>query len=200
MSEKSNTSRSVKVLFVLVCLLVVVAAVQSWFLFDLRSANAQEADNAASSPQISQSSKNTTDPGQWDPFQEMQQLQDRIDNLFGESFSHLDNSSDFGHLFAESGFNPKIDLQDKPKEFVADVNVPGADEHNLNVSVDDQLLTISGMISEQNTDKSGHSLRRERRTGEFSRSIMLPDPVDAAAMTSSYKNGVLEVHIPKQTG
>ena len=79
------------------------------------------------------------------------------------------------------------------------MNIPGADESNISVTLDDRLLTISGRTSSETKEgeDTDRFLRVERQSGQFQRSLTLPGPVDAERMNAAYKGGVLTVTIPK---
>lgn len=189
-------------LYVLMVILLAVVLVQGWFLYDLkRSVNSLSVteDTQTLSGQLPNTAYQfkSDNLNQWDPFKEMQRLQDEIDQAFGRSFGRFDSNPAFESLFSQNGFHPKIDMRETKDAYVVHVDVPGADEHNLNVSIEDQQLTISGSIEKQQESESSNQLFRERRSGHFSRSISLSEPVDASKMKTNYNNGVLEIVIPK---
>jgi HSP20 family protein len=79
------------------------------------------------------------------------------------------------------------------------VDIPGADESNIDVSVEDNTLHIRAESKEENIEQSnGKILRQERRIGKFDRSVVLHDPVDINSMKTEYKDGVLTVTINKK--
>ncbi|MDD4914949.1 MAG: Hsp20/alpha crystallin family protein [Methylococcales bacterium] len=133
----------------------------------------------------------------WNPYEEMQHLQDEMEHMFGQSFSRFHMHSPLGSL----NKSPEIDLQDKPDQYVVTVNAPGADESSISVKLEGQLLRI-GVKTEQRKDENGGQNNdyryRERFVGEFQRILTLPGPADAATMNTQYQNGVLTITIPKK--
>lgn len=187
-----------RILYVLVAVLLVAVSVQSWFLYDthrqVRALSEMQPPDAGLN--MPDPFGGLTDPQQWDPFKEMQQLQDRIDRLFGESFGHINGS--MPQAFSNSISAPEIDLKETNDAYTADINVPGVDEQSLSVTVDNGVLTVNGEVEQQVETHNGRSLHREHHVSRFSRSISLPGPVDAAAMSTHLDNGVLHVRIPKK--
>ena len=133
----------------------------------------------------------------WNPYDEMQRMQDEMEKLFGESFSRFHLKSPLGSLSK----SPAIDLQDKSDQYLVTVNAPGAEESSINVKLDGQILTISIKTEQgeqKEEDKNGDYRYRERFVGEFHRILTLPGPVDADNMKTNYRNGVLTITIPKK--
>lgn len=137
--------------------------------------------------------------GTWNPYEEMQRMQDEMDKMFGESFSRFHLKAPLGSL----NKSPDVDLQDKSDEYLVTVNAPGADESSINVSLDGQLLHIAiktAQGKDDNAGQNGNYRYRERFVGELQRILTLPGPVDSSKMKTSYLNGVLTITIPKKTG
>lgn len=141
---------------------------------------------------------NRFDREEWDPFEEMRHMREQMDSLFDDSFGRFSltpKGRAGAHAFA---FSPNLDLQEKDDRFVARMDIPGADKNNLSVKLEDRELTVSGQISESSEKKDGQQvLRKERRSGSFRRSILLPGPVEADKLEARYENGVLTITIPK---
>lgn len=133
----------------------------------------------------------------WNPYKEMQHMQHKMDQIFGDSFSRFHNYAATDNFIKE----PDINLQEKSDNYIVTVNAPGADESTLNVKIEDQQLHIS-IKSEHSKDvtddKEGHYQYHERFMGEFQRVLTLPGPVNANKMTTNYHNGVLTITIPKK--
>ena len=141
---------------------------------------------------------NTFDPNTWDPFREMQNMQDRINSMFGGAFGRFSQSPRFGNIFDSSGFTPKIDIREEDDRIIIKIDLPGADTSNVDITCEEQELTISGTLDQlQEGSQGGSLLRRERRSGHFSRTITLPAPVQAEKMESKIDKGVMTITIPK---
>ncbi|WP_414040511.1 Hsp20/alpha crystallin family protein [Acidithiobacillus sp. M4-SHS-6] len=90
-----------------------------------------------------------------------------------------------------------IDVLDRDNEIVIRAEVPGMDKDKLDVQVHGNQVYISGSKEENKTEEEGKYIYRERRYGEFSRTVQLPVEVDASQSKASYKEGVLELVLPK---
>ena len=96
------------------------------------------------------------------------------------------------------GWVPAMDIVETPTEFLATAEIPGIDPKNVDVSVEDGVLTIRGEKTEERkeeTEAKGYLF--ERSYGSFERSFALPATVDGAKITADFANGVLKVHLPK---
>lgn len=135
----------------------------------------------------------------WDPYQEIQRMQREMDRMFNDAFTRFDRSPDFRHLYRQQAFSPDIDLNDEGDRYVVLVDLPGAEESDISVHLEDQRLTISGKqdYEKQDKDAYGNMVYRERRSGTFKRSITLPEPVKQSGMQTKLDNGVLTITIPK---
>jgi HSP20 family protein len=100
--------------------------------------------------------------------------------------------------FAGSGesWNPRIDVVKKEGELVLKADLPGVKPDEINVEVEDGVLTVSGEHEEKTEEKKERYLRRERRYGSFSRSMALPEGVEADDIEANTVDGVLELRIP----
>jgi len=92
---------------------------------------------------------------------------------------------------------PSLDIVDGEKEVVVRAEVPGVDKKDLDVSIVDRTLTIKGSTRKETKEEKENYFRQEIRSGSFSRSVLLPADVNAAKVESSFKGGVLELHLPK---
>ena len=129
-------------------------------------------------------------------------MQDHINHLFGDMFTRFQGSKEFGDLFTDSLETPLLDMKDNGNQYVFKVNIPGADESKINVSIDhDRILHVDAKTKSAGADHNGFAgnmLRRERFSGEFERTVSLPEPVDTASLHSDYKDGVLTVTVNKK--
>ena len=96
-----------------------------------------------------------------------------------------------------SDWQPKVDIIEESDQFVAKIDIPGVDPKDINVSFDNNMLTIKGEKETEHKEKKDNFVRYERSKGSFYRRIMLPDMVDADKISAKNKNGVLVVTIPK---
>src|SRR3989304_1558944 len=92
---------------------------------------------------------------------------------------------------------PAVDMFDKAEEIVVKAEVPGIDKKNIKISVSDNVLTIKGEMKKEEEVKEEDYYYSERSYGSFSRSLNLPAKVQAEKIKASFKNGILEIHLPK---
>jgi HSP20 family protein len=92
---------------------------------------------------------------------------------------------------------PSIDIMDRDKEVVVRAEVPGIDKKDLDVSIAERTLTIRGTSRQEEKKEDADFFRHEIKTGSFSRSVLLPAEVDATKAKASFKDGVVELTLPK---
>jgi HSP20 family protein len=96
-----------------------------------------------------------------------------------------------------SAWNPAVDVLEENDRIIVKVEAPGVDEKDLRVTFEDGLLTVTGERQfERKEDRNYH--RIERAYGSFTRTFTLPRSVDATQIVANYRNGVLEIEIPKK--
>lgn len=201
-------------------LLAVALGVQSWFLIQLQqqvddlSSTRAVAHRGVTDPSSDPWSDAWTDPladpwllgaDDWNPFAEMQRMQERMNRMFGDAFGRFGASPRFGGLVDDDGldlaFTPSVDLVEEDERFVARVDLPGAEESDIRVTLDGDRLRIeaSRVVANEARDDGdgGVTVRRERHVGRFVRTLTLPGAVDAARMETKYEDGVLTVLLPK---
>jgi len=147
-------------------------------------------------------SGNRVKPDQWDPFAEMQRMQEDVDRIFSNAFSQFRQSPRFGGLASEPSFSPRIDVTEEKDRYVLRVDLPGVDEGSINVDVDGKQVRISGKRESvvEDQGQGGRSVRHERHVGEFVRTVELPGPVDATKMEAKQEQGVFTIVLPKDPG
>ena len=92
---------------------------------------------------------------------------------------------------------PRVDIVDRDDDIMVRADVPGVNKENLDVSFTDNTITIKGSISEEKKEEKGDYFRNETMKGTFSRTMYLPSDVDGSNAESTFKDGVLEVVVPK---
>jgi len=125
---------------------------------------------------------------------------DRWSNLRDElnSFFELPLWSGFGRggqLF--TGWSPALDLYQSNDNVIAVVELPGMRKENIEISLHDGTLTISGERKRESSSNDDKAERTERYIGRFRRSIALPTRVDAGKISATYRDGILTVTLPK---
>lgn len=132
--------------------------------------------------------------GSWEPFRELERMQNNIFSLFDSSLPRT------GHreAVADALWGPAVDVQDSEDKIVVKADLPGIDRKDVEVSVDGASLVIRGEKKEEHKTREKGYLRTERAYGSFARIVELPAEVDEAKVSAQYKDGVLEVTLPKR--
>jgi HSP20 family protein len=134
----------------------------------------------------------------WDPFAELNTLQRQMDRLFRDSFHFSDPFRLAGSSTNGGTFVPSADVYETPDTIQLRLEVPGVDEKDLNITIENGALTVRGERKREEGEKEENFLRMERPYGAFSRTFTLPQGVDADHINASYVNGVLTVELNKR--
>jgi HSP20 family protein len=129
----------------------------------------------------------------WEPLREFTTLQNEMNRLFGSVF----DEPAAGNGGTLRRWMPAMDLLETESHFVLRADLPGMSEEDVNIEVEERVLTVSGERKAEHKENKDSYQRIERAFGSFSRSLTLPDGVDAEAVSASFDRGVLEVQIPK---
>lgn len=130
----------------------------------------------------------------WEPIREISSIQNEVNRLFDTFF---DTPAASGRGTGPRRWTPAMDLTERDGVFVLRADLPGVSEEDVSVELDDRLLTVSGERKSATESERDGFHRIERAYGSFSRSLTLPEGVDADAIEASFDRGVLEVRIPK---
>src|SRR5215211_5568032 len=126
----------------------------------------------------------------WDPIRELDSLQGDMNRLFDRFFEGRTNGT--GRRWI-----PAMDLVETDDHLVLRGDLPGLSEDDVEIEIKDNVLTVSGERKSENEEKGEGYHRVERAFGSFSRSMTLPQGVDAEQVEAHFDSGVLEVRIPK---
>ena len=132
----------------------------------------------------------------WEPLREMATLQNEMNRLFGTFFDTPTTAMN-GNTTHVRRWIPAMDLVETDEHFVLRADLPGLTEQDVNIELEDRVLTVSGERKAEHEEKQEGFYRVERATGSFSRSLTLPEGVEADAISATFDKGVLEVRIPK---
>src|ERR671919_538113 len=126
----------------------------------------------------------------WEPFRELRQMQENMDRLW-RSFSPGGDGQD-----VENWAVP-LDVVQEGDNIVVKATVPGVSPEDIDVSIENDVLTIKGHTKEEREHQEGDYLMRERRAGSFYRALRLPDTVDSDKAQPHYEHGVLSITFPR---
>jgi HSP20 family protein len=127
----------------------------------------------------------------WDPYREVVALQNRMNSLFRDMNGENDP-------VAASSFVPAVDIYEDAQKVMLKLEVPGIDQKDLDVRVEDHTLTVKGERKFESEEKEENFHRIERRYGSFYRAFTLPNTVDTQDVTASYNSGVLKLELKKK--
>jgi HSP20 family protein len=129
----------------------------------------------------------------WEPVRELSSIQSEMNRLFNTFF----DTPTTGNGGAARRWLPAMDVVETDEHFVLTADLPGLSEDDVNIEVEENVLTVSGERKAAHEDKREGFVRVERSYGAFRRSLTLPKGVDADAVSASFDKGVLEIRIPK---
>jgi HSP20 family protein len=129
----------------------------------------------------------------WDPVRELNTLQSRMSRLFEQQYGDGREDS-----LTAGGFVPPVDIYEDEHSIQLKLEVPGIDQKELDVKVENNVLTVSGERNFEKEEKEENFRRVERSYGSFSRSFTLPNTVNPEDVTADHSNGVLKIRLGKR--
>src|SRR3954471_15251987 len=130
----------------------------------------------------------------WEPFREFATLQDRMNRLFRESY----NDAGQDESLTTSRFAPAVDVYEDEHQVTLKIEVPGIDEKDIDVRVENNTLTVQGERKIEKEEKEENYRRVERQYGSFTRTFTLPATVDAENIHANYDKGILKIELAKK--
>jgi HSP20 family protein len=133
----------------------------------------------------------------WNPLREMEQMQNRLASLW--SWDPLRGNGSKEETLTVAEWSPRVDIVEDDKEIVVKAELPDLKREDVKVTVDEGVLTISGERKLEKEEKNKRYHRIESEYGSFMRSFTLPAAILADKVTADFKDGMLKVHLPKDT-
>jgi HSP20 family protein len=130
----------------------------------------------------------------WDPFAEFHSLRTAMDRLFDQGAGRVGMARGDELEARTLG----IDVVETNDDYVVKAAIPGIDPKDVDISIQDDVLTISGKFEEKHEEKDQHYIRQELSYGEFHRSLKLPPTVEVDKANAKFEHGMLELHLPKR--
>ena len=199
------TNNKDKAVMAVLILLMIIIIGQLWYIGGLK----KESLAASVQAEVTQEKQESQDrqgsavdryyqTRAWEPFQEMNRMQQTINRLFNDSFFR----GGYGLTAVPQNslfYEPDIDIQETGDNYIIKVDMPGMKKENISVTVKNNYLTIEGERSTETEEQSENErfFRVERSFGTFQRTIPLPGEVDDTALMADYKKGVLTIILPK---
>ncbi|HET7113784.1 MAG TPA: Hsp20/alpha crystallin family protein [Pyrinomonadaceae bacterium] len=133
---------------------------------------------------------------QWNPLQDLVLLQDRMNRLFEDATQRrTQTDGGAGDQFERADWTPASDIYETDSGYLIAIDLPGIDRNALEIDIDDNRLVVKGV--REVAESRPH--RTERPRGKFLRTYSVPGSVDQAKIAAEYKDGVLQVSLPKRT-
>src|SRR6202030_4682116 len=129
----------------------------------------------------------------WEPFREFSTLQDRMNRLFRETQGNGQDES-----LTSSSFAPAVDVYEDEHNVALKIEVPGIDEKDIDVRIENTTLTVHGERKIEKEKKEENFRRVERQYGSFTRSFTLPTTVDREKVSANYDKGILKISLAKK--
>ncbi len=130
----------------------------------------------------------------WDPFRDLATLRERMNRLFEEAYTSRGEKKDM----VASTWNPSVDIYETENELVLKAELPGVDEDDIEIKIEDSTLTLKGDRKFEKETKEENYHRIERSYGSFYRSFTLPRNIDQDKIKAESENGILKVTMPKK--
>jgi len=130
----------------------------------------------------------------WDPFREFITLQNRMNRLFHDSFGPEGRDE----ALTTTTFTPAVDVYEDEHNVTLKIEVPGIDEKDIDVRVENNTLSVHGERKFEKEEKEENYRRVERQYGSFTRTFTLPTTVDPEKIEANYDKGVLKIQLAKK--
>ena len=131
---------------------------------------------------------------QWNPLQDLVVLQDRMNRLFEDATQKHAQTGESGDTFERADWTPAADIYETDAGYSIAIDVPGIKREALQIDIDENRLIVKGT----RVIDDSRSRRNERPRGKFLRSFTLPSSVDQGKIGAEYKDGVLQIRLPKR--
>lgn len=128
----------------------------------------------------------------WRPFRDIVSIQDEMNRLFDDFFGRPLTRPE-----CEDAWSPSVDVSETKDNVIINAEIPGMSKEDVKVSVQDNVLTLSGERKQEKEEKNANYHRIERNYGSFRRSFTLPTPVQPDKVKATYKDGILRITLPK---
>jgi HSP20 family protein len=133
----------------------------------------------------------------WEPFRDLVSIQDRMNRLFDDAFRGIGRTGS-DEDYAAASWAPAVDIFEQDGNIVLKAELPGVESKDVDVRVENNVLTLRGERRFENEVKRENFHRIERSYGSFGRSFTLPNVVDVEKIKAEFKDGVLRMTLPKK--
>lgn len=130
----------------------------------------------------------------WDPFRELEEVSDRLNRMFARPAARTSNGKE---TMIVADWTPSVDISETESEYQIKAEIPDVKKEDVKVTVEDGVLTIQGERKQEKEEKGKKFHRIERSYGSFVRTFSLPDVIEEEKVKAEFKDGVLNLHLPK---
>lgn len=130
----------------------------------------------------------------WDPFRELEEVSDRLNRMFARPATRTVNGKE---TMIVADWTPSVDISETEGEYQIKAEIPDVKKEDVKVTLEDGVLTIQGERKQEKEEKGKKYHRIERSYGSFVRTFSLPDVIDEDKVKAEFKDGVLNLHLPK---
>ena len=130
----------------------------------------------------------------WSPTRDLLSFRDDMNRMFNEFFGRTEGQEG---TWLAGAWSPPVDIYDADEAIILKAELPGFGKDDVNIELKDNTLTLKGQRKHETEMKDEQYVRRERTYGSFQRTFMLPTPIDQEKVAATYKDGVLELRLPK---
>jgi HSP20 family protein len=129
----------------------------------------------------------------WDPFRELEEVSDRLNRVLGPDARRSHGKE----TMIVADWTPSVDITETEGEYLIKAEIPDVRKEDVKVTLEDGVLTIQGQRKQEKEEKGTKYHRIERSYGSFARTFSLPDVIEADKVKAEFKDGVLNLHLPK---
>jgi HSP20 family protein len=130
----------------------------------------------------------------WDPFRELEEVSDRLNRVFARPATRTANGKE---TMIVADWTPSVDISETEQEYQIKAEIPDVKKEDVKVMLEDGVLTIQGERKHEKEEKGKKYHRIERSYGSFVRTFSLPDVIEEEKVKADFKDGVLNLHLPK---
>ena len=130
----------------------------------------------------------------WDPFRDIVTMREKMNRMFEDVFAGKAEDKEI----APSSWSPAVDIYETENEIILTAEIPGLDEKDIEIKIEDNTLTLRGERKFSKETKEENYHRLERAYGTFFRAFTLPNSVEADSIQAEHENGVLRITMPKK--
>lgn len=128
----------------------------------------------------------------WQPLKEMERIRKEMDNIWDTFFDRTP-----GRGYGVSEWLPSLDVSETKNNYIVNAEIPGIDPKEVEISLNDNILTIKGEKKQEKEEENENYHVIERSYGSFTRSLRLPGQIQGDKVKATYKNGILKITLPK---